>query len=105
MNIPNVIHIAGSDFEVVREKDVGFRGNRGECSLEGLVIRLDPTRPLVRQHRTLVHEIIEALNDELDIGLKHHQVNLLEAGFYEVLVNNPEIFRPNALPGGYVVTT
>lgn len=40
------------------------------------------------QESTLLHEILEALNYHLELGLKHPQITALEAGLYQVLKEN-----------------
>lgn len=40
------------------------------------------------QESTLLHEILEALNYHLELGLKHPQITALEAGLYQVLKDN-----------------
>lgn len=40
------------------------------------------------QCKTLVHEIIEVVNNELQIGLTHDQIVLLEAGLYQIIARN-----------------
>ena len=34
------------------------------------------------QDKTLLHEVLEVLDCELGIGLKHHQIDLLEQGLH-----------------------
>jgi hypothetical protein len=37
-----------------------------------------------------LHEITEAINDHLELRLKHRQVTAISQAFYEMIVNNPE---------------
>jgi len=39
---------------------------------------------------TLLHEVVEAICSQLDIQIKHHYIELLETGLFQVLRDNPE---------------
>ena len=39
---------------------------------------------------TLFHEIIEALNYQLELKLEHHQIQSLEAGLFSILTKNKD---------------
>jgi Zn-dependent peptidase ImmA (M78 family) len=41
-----------------------------------------------RQESTLLHELIHAVCDINDVELEEHQINLLEAGLYQILNDN-----------------
>ena len=57
----------------------------------GNYIYIDPSTPKSTQDSTLIHEIIEQLNFQLNINLEHHQICLLETGLYQVLTDNKMI--------------
>lgn len=40
------------------------------------------------QESTIIHEIIEALNYHLELGLEHNKITSLESGLYQVLKEN-----------------
>ena len=44
------------------------------------------------QKSTLLHEVIEALNFQMELGLKHRQIMSLEHGLFQVMRDNPELF-------------
>lgn len=54
-------------------------------------IAVDPTVAAERQGESLIHEIIEALNARLEIGLTHDRLTALAAGLYAVLRDNPAL--------------
>jgi hypothetical protein len=41
----------------------------------------------------LLHEIIEAINHRLGLELKHSQITALESGLFQVLKDNPDLFK------------
>ena len=40
------------------------------------------------KNKTKLHEIIECINMQYQIGLKHHQIELLEYSFYDTIKRN-----------------
>jgi len=42
---------------------------------------------------TLLHEIIEAIDTENQLKLKHHKIQSLATQLYQVIVDNPEMFK------------
>lgn len=66
--IPKKLNITGLQYEVVR-KD-GLSANRnlfGEISFMGQVISIDSSLKEDKQHETLLHEIVEALNNHYEL--------------------------------------
>lgn len=92
MRIPDIIRIGAQDYSVSVSDVPGSHGNFGECNHSKLTIEIDSSSPLPRQQQTLIHEIVEAMDFELNIGLKHHQVELLESGLYGLIRDNPGLF-------------
>ena len=92
MNIPDTIRIGAQDYSVSVSDVPCSHGNFGECNHSKLTIEIDNHSPLPRQQQTFIHEIVEALDSELNIGLKHHQVELSEGGLYGLIRDNPGLF-------------
>ena len=42
---------------------------------------------------TLLHEIIEAIDSENELKLKHHKIQSLATQLYQVIKDNPEMFE------------
>lgn len=60
----------------------------GGCDFAKGTIYCSKDIPSNLQESTLLHEILEALNYHLELGLKHSQITALEAGLYQVLKDN-----------------
>lgn len=61
----------------------------GTSGFHTLQIELPPSYvPESVRISTLIHETLEQLNDQLEIGLEHRQITALEAGLYQVLTDN-----------------
>lgn len=65
----------------------------GGCDTKGGRIWIAEGLSVERQEQVLVHEIVEALNFELDLELEHHTITLLEMGLYGVLKDNPKLLE------------
>jgi hypothetical protein len=93
--IPKKLRIAGYDYEVIldedRNKDHGVSA-RGSCNAFYQKIWLDGSQPFEGLKTTLLHEILEAVNDHYEMGLNHHTICSLETVLYQVLKENRLVF-------------
>jgi hypothetical protein len=78
--IPDHIYISGIKVDIVIDGDMESRGDTGLYIPQKTRIELSAGMSDEKARITLIHEIIEAINTIYDVGLKHHQINLLEAG-------------------------
>jgi Zn-dependent peptidase ImmA (M78 family) len=95
MNIPKTIKILGRTFviemiDLKKEKDNYQLG--GYLLYEDQRIAIDNTKHKEHQESTLLHEIIHAIVFMQAIELKEKDIERLEAGLYQVIKDNPEIF-------------
>lgn len=67
-------------------KELG--NNQGLCDLQNLQISVASDIPDDAKASVVVHEIIEALNYHLELGLKHRQIMALEVGIHQALSEN-----------------
>ena len=54
----------------------------GETDISTGEILINALHPPERQIKTLIHEIIEVINEDLELKLKHCQITQLETGIY-----------------------
>lgn len=87
MNIPNTIKVLGHDYHVVII-DSSETDPYGSMNPSTNTIRLNKNKVQSQIDSTLLHEIIEALNHDLELRLEHNQISSLEAGLYQVLKDN-----------------
>ncbi|MDQ7794135.1 MAG: hypothetical protein RDU89_06945 [bacterium] len=87
------VSIAGLPHRVERVPDlVRDRDALGEfCLVKGL-IRLDEGLTVDLGEAAFVHEVTEALNVYLGLGLNHRQIVALSKGWHQVLRDNGLIF-------------
>lgn len=91
MIIPETIKIGGKDFKIDYDTAlVSDEGHacRGRCRAAMQSITLNPNYPQQTIDCTLLHEILEAMNTNNEIGLEHRQISQLEEYLYQVLKDN-----------------
>ena len=84
------VDILGKRFAVVWKapgKDMG------ECDAKACQIKVDPTIGLDQQRDTLLHEIVHAIDHEMDTNMRERQVRLTATGLFHFMRANPEIVR------------
>lgn len=93
MKIPNSIRIGGIDYkvEIISEATDGINNEADYCGRvifkEHKILILD-SYPIEKQFKTLLHEIIHVLDEDLKIGFEENNICRLEAGLYQVLKDN-----------------
>ena len=88
--LPLTITIQGKTFTVKYKPKVML--DKQECCgishYAEQYIEISTAYPAECQESTLLHEIIEVINGQNDLGLKHWQVSVLETGLWQVLKEN-----------------
>lgn len=81
--------ILGYKYTIDQSKDMDSIGGAfGQFHARTQTIQLANDADLQQVQSTLLHEIIEAINYHLQLKLEHPQIMGLEAGLYQVLVDN-----------------
>jgi hypothetical protein len=65
----------------------------GRCDSRACLIRVDPDCAADQRRDTLLHEVVHAIDNELDTRMKERQVRLLATGLLHFLRANPEAVR------------
>lgn len=87
----NSIKILGIDYSVsLSDSLVEEHGASGLCHPDLSKIEISTHSSSQVQKTTLLHEVVEAVCSHLDIDIKHHYIELLEIGLFQVLRDNPE---------------
>ena len=79
------MRILGYDYTVVTEGTVDSIGAQGRLLYKRQIIQVAGDLLGEAYTSAILHEIIEALNYHLELGLDHRTVMSLEAGLYQVL--------------------
>lgn len=89
--MPTTLNIQGKTFTIKYEKELTDNGRGEFCGFAHCAeqyIEISTKYPAECQESTLLHEIIEVINDLNELGLKHHQICALETGLWQVLKDN-----------------
>jgi hypothetical protein len=70
--------------------DVGYSGLATPTSAN---IKLDAGMCMDMLLATKLHEFLEVFNSEHELGLSHHQMQSLATCLYQLINDNPEIFK------------
>lgn len=81
------MNILGNEIAIHLEPFVKL-GKWGEYDYGGQAISICRDAPMAIQDSSMLHEIIEALNSMLELGLEHKVIAQLEAGLYQVFKDN-----------------
>ena len=94
MKIPSQVKVGGHTYKVIRDYEFKeLTDTAGQCDHEYLEIRLNRKRSDTI-YLWLVHEIIHAINRIYNMNkLDEETVTRLAQGFYQVILDNPEIFK------------
>ena len=80
--------ILGYTYKVIQEGDDDMIGSFGRHHPKGQVIQIAEGLSPDQTISTVLHEIIEALNYCMELGLEHSAKMSLESGLYQVLTDN-----------------
>ena len=92
MQLPTTIRILGVPFEVALSTRILDRGVDGESNTFRQEIAILDGAPPERQGALLLHEILEVIDTELELKLRHATICALAVALYQVLSDNPGLF-------------
>jgi len=87
---PTKIKIGGFDYEIIYKDRFNEDGisDIGTSSTYNQKIWIDNQAHIQQQEETLIHEIIEAINSNNDLELKHKDITVLAGCLFQVLNDN-----------------
>ena len=88
---PERIKILAKPFKVeFREGPPLEAGDMGNCDTEAQAITIRPNQPLENEQDSVLHEVLHAVSDYMEINLREGQVTKLATGLLAVLKDNPK---------------
>lgn len=89
--LPEVVRVLGRDVvvDVVDELPRAF----GEYDYETQIVRIVRGQHPAFEADTLLHELIHAIDDVMQLGLKERQVHCVASGVIALLKDNPDLFE------------
>ena len=89
MNIPVSVKVGALIYQVRQESGLFGRHSKfGQHDFFRQEILLDADLPDRAKQSSLVHEIIEAINYNYELGLEHNKITTLETALYQILSDN-----------------
>jgi hypothetical protein len=86
------IRILGKPFKVVFGTEAPLEdGDMGDCNTEGQVLTIRDGQPQANEQDSVLHEVIHAVSDYMEIRLKEGQVTKLATGLLAVLKDNASL--------------
>lgn len=89
---PKGFRLFGKAWTVKYVERVDDQDNWGECKEENAAIRIKEGMDPQQERCTLLHECIHAIEESLGLDLTEKTVLALEAGLYDLLISNPQLF-------------
>lgn len=94
MKIPLAIKIAGKVWTVRQDPCLGVeRSIFGEMRPVAQEIVIDKLLTNDRKEATLLHEIIEVINGDNELGMEHPQITTLASQLHQVIKDNRLVFH------------
>jgi hypothetical protein len=102
MQIPDKLRILGHEVIVDKRADDPIYMKAGSYFgwYGRIVVNFDKDRPEDDIAETLLHEIIEIINDSLNLEMQHQIIQILAAVLFSVIRNNQLNFADNTDPRG-----
>jgi len=85
------VRILGITYSLVADRAMVRDGHDGEHDAYTSRISLDPATETQYLNGVFCHEVVEAINSILELGLPHAAITALGAGLYQFIVDNPKL--------------
>jgi hypothetical protein len=86
---PQSVVVIGKTFTIEYVEKVDDDDNSGECDDAAQIIKVNRKQHAESIKDTLLHEVIHAVERQLDLRMKEKQVHALAVGMLQVLRENP----------------
>jgi hypothetical protein len=88
------IKIGGVTYQVIFVDNMRLEDEcTGKVRFGRAIINIDSGLEKDLSHATKIHEIFEVIDTENQLRLKHHQLQCLATQWYQVIHDNPEMFK------------
>lgn len=87
--LPQKFRVVGRDIPVVRFDGEEMPQAWGEYDYEAQIVRLRNGQQLAFEADTVLHELIHAIDDVMQLNMKERQVHCLASGLIALFKDNP----------------
>lgn len=88
---PCTVRVMGKTYSIQYVEKVDEKDSLGEHELHVQVIKIRENQHAESKRETLLHELVHAIDEQLDLGMKEHQVHRLAIGLFQVLRENDHL--------------
>ena len=85
MKLPKTIKVSGQTYSI---DIIDSLADCGSTTFNTQKILINGNQNDSRKQTALVHEVLEILNETYDLNLPHQTIQTLEAGIYQIIVDN-----------------
>lgn len=93
MTGPRSIKIIGKTYAILFVDEVDAEDSSGEHDLQKQEIKVKKAIHFELARDTLLHEVLHAVDEQLDLRLKHKQIHALAVGLLQVLRENADFVK------------
>ena len=90
--MPDNIKIGGVRYKIIPAES-NVIDSSGKVVFGSAVIHIDETLQYDMALATLLHEVIEVINEENELKMKHRVIQTLATQLFQVLKDNPDVFK------------
>jgi hypothetical protein len=91
--LPPKIRIVGRDIPIVWVSEEEMPKAWGEYDYEKQVVRVRTEQQLAFEADTVLHELIHAIDDAMQLGMTERQVHCTATGIIALLKDNPNFYE------------
>lgn len=88
---PRTVRVIGKTFAIEYVDKVDDEDSAGEHRRDAQLIKVRVGQHPETLRETLLHEVIHAVEEQLDLGMKERQVHSLAIGLFQVLRENRDL--------------
>lgn len=93
MRLPDVVRVLGRDVPLIHVGEDMLPKAVGEYDYEHQIVRLRDGQQPVFEADTVLHELIHAIDDAMQLGMKERQVHCTAVGLIALLRDNPDFLE------------
>jgi hypothetical protein len=88
-SLPEFVRVLGHNYKIVLVNGLlNDFSDYGRVNLRTHAIEIDSSTPYSKQLETLVHEVLEIVNDQMSLILEHDKLQIIAACMYAFLMDN-----------------
>lgn len=93
MSLPEVVRVLGRDVPIVYVLPDDLPKAVGEYDYENQIVRVRIGQHPVFEADTVLHELLHAIDDAMQLGMKERQVHCTAVGLVALLRDNPDLLE------------